>query len=181
MGLCFGVSREALLCLEVLRTLLFQQQRFPLHSKPQHHLHHIPLPGHSSATRKIHCQASENPHPLANAITRRDLLPDPTLQESKDCPLSQSQLVAPRTRSQSGHAAPICIFNFVKGWQQKKCIKKWKRASFSSWQRIPSTSKWQQKPGASGKDRRGRCFLHKETQFVSRTCPEGCSQQNITA
>lgn len=70
----------------------------------------IPLAGHSSATQKIHCQASKNPHPLAKAITWRDLLPDPTLQESEDCPLSQCQLVAPRTCSQSGHAAPHLRF-----------------------------------------------------------------------
>lgn len=55
----------------------------------------------------------------------------------------------------------------------EKWILKWKRTSFSSWQRIPSTSQWQQKPGASGKDRRRGCFLHKETQFVSKSCPRG--------
>lgn len=38
-----------------------------------------------------------------------------------------------------------------------------------------STSTRQQKPAASGKDRRGGCFLHEETQFMSKTCPGNCS------
>lgn len=49
---------------------------------------------------------------------------------------------------------PFAFLILLRDGSRKKCIKKWKRASFSSWQRIPSTSKWQQKPGASRKEGR---------------------------
>lgn len=40
---------------------------------------------------------------------------------------------------------------------------------------------WQQKLGASGKDRREGCFLHEETQFMSKTCPGNRSQHKPLA
>lgn len=82
MGLFFGVFGEALLCLEVLRTLSSSSSSSvsPRTANPSHDIYIIPSPGHSSAKHKIHCQPPENPHPLANAITCRDLLPTPREQ-----------------------------------------------------------------------------------------------------
>lgn len=50
--------------------------------------------------RKFAARLPKNPHPLADAMAWRGLLPDPTVQESSECSPALIQLVAPRTRSQ---------------------------------------------------------------------------------
>lgn len=174
MGLCFGVSREALLCLEVLRTL--------------HQLSPLPAAAFSPApfTPSL-CQDTPQPQRKFTARLPRTLIlllkPSPggicsQIPHSKrvrtvPCPSANSwpQGHAPNQDMQP----PICVFNFVKGWQQKKnALENGKGPAFPAGKGSPaplSGSRSQEQAGRTGE---GDAFYTKKLSL----CP-GPAQRDV--